>query len=92
MRASEKSKREGAIDSVNVRPEGDSKRYQAGDLVPATGVYEIIHHGQHRRSQEVVFISGDHFPGCEGCGKGVRFRHLRTVPYIFHDEDFADAA
>lgn len=80
------------MNSVNVHPEGDSKLYQAGDPVPRTGVYEIIHHGQHRRAHEVVLISGDRFPGCDGRGKRLRFRHVKTAPYIFHDEDFVRAA
>jgi len=63
-----------------VRRDGEGKLYQAGDPVPATGIYEIIPHGQHRQAHEVVLISGDRFPDCEGCREEVRFRLLRTAP------------
>lgn len=52
-------------------------------------MYEIIPQGQHCQAHEVVLIIGDRFPDWEGCRQDVRFRLLRTAPYIFHDEDFA---
>jgi hypothetical protein len=35
-------------------------------------------------------INGDRFPDCETCGDKVRFRLIRTAPYIFQDEDFEE--
>ena len=35
-------------------------------------------------------ISGENFPDCETCKEKVRFRLVRTAPYIFQDEDFEE--
>lgn len=61
----------------------------AGSHVPETGIYEIIHRDHHRDAHTVILVRGHQFPDCRSCGEDVRFRLLRTVPYIFHDEDFA---
>ena len=34
-------------------------------------------------------LAGGAFPACETCESRVRFRLVRTAPYIFQDEDFA---
>lgn len=68
------------------RPNG--KRHRAGDVVRQSGIYEVIHDRGHREAHEVVMISGDRFPDCETCQEKVRFRLIRTAPYIFQDEDF----
>jgi hypothetical protein len=69
--------------------EVESRRYKPGEPVRQSGIYEIIHHGDHRAAHDVVMIRGDHFPPCEACGEQVRFRLIRTAPYIFQDEDFS---
>ena len=35
-------------------------------------------------------LADDLFPSCDICNDCVRFQLLRTAPYIFQDEDFAD--
>ena len=55
-----------------------------------TGIYEVIHASDHRAAHEAVMLAGDPFPACDTCGEEVRFRLLRTAPYIFQDEDFED--
>jgi len=67
-----------------------SRRYRAGDVVRQSGIYEVIHDRSHREAHEVVMISGEHFPDCETCKEKVRFRLVRTAPYIFQDEDFEE--
>lgn len=69
---------------------GDGRRYRAGDSVRQSGIYEVIHDRDHREAHEVVMISGEHFPDCETCKDKVRFRLVRTAPYIFQDEDFEE--
>jgi hypothetical protein len=69
-----------------------SRRYCAGDTVRQSGIYEVIHDRSHRDAHEVVMISGEHFPDCETCKEKVRFRLVRTAPYIFQDEDFEEDA
>jgi hypothetical protein len=69
-----------------------ARRYRAGDVVRQSGIYEVIHDRSHRDVHEVVMISGERFPDCETCKEKVRFRLVRTAPYIFQDEDFEEEA
>ena len=69
---------------------GNGRRYRAGDTVRQSGIYEVIHDRDHREAHEVVMISGEYFPDCETCKDKVRFRLVRTAPYIFQDEDFEE--
>lgn len=64
--------------------------FKAGETVKETGIYEVIHDGAHRTAHEVVMLSGDAFPPCDTCETRVRFRLIRTAPYIFQDEDFEE--
>jgi hypothetical protein len=61
-----------------------------GQPVPETGIYEVIHDRAHRASHEAVMHREDLFPVCDQCDTRVRFRLVRTAPYIFDDEDFVD--
>jgi hypothetical protein len=61
-----------------------------GVPVPETGIYEVIHHRGHRAAHEVVMHRGDPFPACDQCDTRVRFKLVRTAPYIFDDEDFVE--
>ena len=67
-----------------------SNLHRPGDSVLESGIYEVVHHAEHRSAHEVVMISGDHFPTCDNCMDQVRFRLVRTAPYIFSDEDFEE--
>ena len=55
-----------------------------------SGIYEVIHDGAHRTAHEVVMIAGNQFPNCETCDVKVRFKLVRTAPYIFQDQDFEE--
>jgi hypothetical protein len=70
------------------RPNG--RRFRAGENVRQSGIYEVIHDRNHRETHEVVMIGGERFPDCETCKDKVRFRLVRTAPYIFQDEDFEE--
>jgi hypothetical protein len=70
------------------RPGG--RRYRFGEVVRQSGIYEVIHDRNHREAHEVVMISGEYFPDCDTCKEKVRFRLIRTAPYIFQDEDFEE--
>ncbi len=65
--------------------------FSAGDTVRETGIYEVLHDGGHRTAHEVVMLNGDSFPACDICDTQVRFRIVRTAPYIFQDEDFEES-
>jgi hypothetical protein len=65
-----------------------AQTFQSGEIVPQSGIYEAIHEGDHRQPHEVVLIEADLFPPCDTCAEKVRFRLVRTAPYIFTDVDF----
>jgi hypothetical protein len=67
-----------------------AKMFLPGEPVPETGIYEVIHDRRHRDAHEVVMHRGDPFPPCDQCDKRVRFKLVRTAPYIFDDEDFVE--
>jgi len=64
--------------------------FGAGETVKQTGIYEVVHDGEHRSAHEVVMLRDDAFPPCDTCNARVRFRLIRTAPYIFQDEDFEE--
>ncbi|HEY0564875.1 MAG TPA: hypothetical protein VGC88_04780 [Terriglobales bacterium] len=72
-------------------PFASGESYSAGDGVRETGIYEVRHESEHRVEHEVVLLAGDVFPKCETCQAQVKFRLIRTAPYIFQDADFEDA-
>ncbi|HEY1939029.1 MAG TPA: hypothetical protein VGJ33_13935 [Candidatus Angelobacter sp.] len=60
-----------------------------GHPVPESGIYEVIHDKGHRLAHEAVMYRNDPFPVCDQCHMRVRFKLIRSAPYIFDDEDFA---
>src|ERR1051326_1254889 len=68
------------------RPGRSTGLFSAGEAVRETGIYEVIHDRDHRVAHEVVMLNGDAFPACDTCEQRVRFRLVRTAPYIFQDE------
>jgi hypothetical protein len=80
----------GAKNSFHGPNRPSSRRYRSGDAVRQSGIYEVLHDRSHREAHEVVMISGECFPECETCKEKVRFRLVRTAPYIFQDEDFEE--
>ena len=66
------------------------KIYAAGEVIPESGIYEVMHEENHRAVHESVLVKGDKFPLCDTCDDRVRFRVVRTAPYIFHDDDFGE--
>lgn len=72
-------------------PDKQAPLFSAGETVRETGIYEVIHDRGHRTAHEVVLLAADSFPACDSCGLLVRFRLVRTAPYIFQDEDFEES-
>jgi hypothetical protein len=64
--------------------------FKPGDSVRETGIYEVLHDRGHRATHEAVMLAKDVFPACDTCYEKVRFRLLRTAPYIFDDLDFEE--
>ncbi|HEX4663847.1 MAG TPA: hypothetical protein VH196_05615 [Terriglobales bacterium] len=61
---------------------------RAGDAVPESGVYEVIHRECSSDVRQAVFLAGEAFPGCRICGAKVRFQLKQAVPHISEDRDF----
>jgi hypothetical protein len=64
-----------------------SLTFHAGELVPHSGVYAVLH-GKPHESYHEVFIAGGNFPQCEVCTLHVTFTLIRPIPYISKDEGF----
>lgn len=67
-----------------------TRLFLPGEPVPETGIYEVVHDRAHRVAHEVVMHGQDLFPPCDQCDMRVRFKLIRTAPYIFDDEDFVE--
>ncbi len=65
----------------------DDRIYSAGDLVPESGIYQVMHY-RHRLYHEATLLRGSVFPPCTFCGEKVRFRLVHTANHIEHDRDF----
>lgn len=71
------------------KPAQHTKMFLPGQPVLESGIYEVIHDKGHRLAHEAVMYSDDLFPPCDQCEMKVRFKLIRSAPYIFDDEDFA---
>ena len=72
------------------RPAAHGTSHRPGDPVPESGIYEVVHGRDHRQAHEVVMLKDTGFPMCDSCADQVRFRLIRTAPYIFQDGDFEE--
>ena len=80
----------GRRDSPRQRRSFHTSFFLPGATIPESGIYEVLHEGTHRETHESVLVKGDRFPSCDVCDVRVRFRVVRTAPYIFEDEDFVE--
>ena len=71
------------------KPAQHSRVFLLGQPVLESGIYEVIHDQGHRQAHEAVMYRDDLFPACDQCDMKVRFKLIRSAPYIFDDEDFA---
>ncbi len=75
--------------SESVLYEGDCP-YEPGELVEQSGIYAICHSDGRRHT--TVLLRGSRFPDCSCCSPEVRYRLIRSAPYIFDDPDFTPDA
>lgn len=75
--------------SYRRKPSQHTSIFLPGQPVLESGIYEVIHDKAHRVAHEAVMYRNDPFPVCDQCDMRVRFRLIRSAPYIFDDEDFA---
>jgi hypothetical protein len=59
----------------------------AGDGVPESGVYEVVHGNCESQELEMIFLVGQTFSPCRLCGSQVHFQLKRAVPHISEDRD-----
>ena len=59
-----------------------SEFLEPGDRVPSTGLYKVVHAGQHALPHYVTALYGDIFPACLECLNGVRFELTVGAGYI----------
>jgi len=71
------------------KPTQSTRMFLPGQPVQESGIYEVIHDKGHRLAHEAVMYRDDLFPVCDQCDMKVRFKLIRSAPYIFDDEDFA---
>jgi hypothetical protein len=64
---------------------------RAGESVPFSGVYKVVHSAQHRQAHFVLALRGETYPGCLRCSDQVKFQlalsavHVVAHPF-FHPE------
>jgi hypothetical protein len=55
--------------------------FKPGSIVPASGVYTVIHDKDHMGAHEVTCVKGNHFPTCRTCGNP-RFKLFLEAVHI----------
>jgi hypothetical protein len=68
-----------------------TREYKPGDAVEHSGVYRVVHAGNHAKEHEVTVLYGKRFPPCNGCGQQPRFYPLRLAHDIEASEHFEKA-
>jgi len=61
--------------------------YEPLTAVPESGIYGVLH-ADAEATNDIMLVRGDLFPECRHCGQQVRYRLVRSAPYIFEDRDF----
>ena len=61
---------------------------RAGEPVPESGIYDVIHSDCSSDVDQAVFLAGEPFPSCRICGSKVRFQLKQAIPHISEDRDF----
>jgi hypothetical protein len=61
---------------------------KAGEKVPESGIYDVIHRNCHSQVIQALFVQGERLPECRFCANRVRFQLHQAVPHISEDRDF----
>ena len=62
--------------------------YTPGDTVPTSGIYEVFHELENRKSHEVTALKGELFIACRICQRQVKFKLVKAANHIKHDDSF----
>ena len=63
-------------------------KFKAGEKVPHSGIYKVIHDPPHVADHEVTCIYGKQFPPCDHCGLQVRFELVHPARHILSHDHF----
>ncbi len=58
------------------------RQYKPGEVVPTSGIYEVVHDKRHTQDHEITAVRGEKFPPCNGCGQHPRFKLRRAAHHI----------
>ena len=50
------------------------RTFKAGELVPTSGVYALLHSNPHAIGMREMYFEGSRFPECGSCSEGVFYR------------------
>lgn len=56
--------------------------YRAGQTVPHSGIYSVLHDRSHAQPHEVTCVYGEPFPPYHCCGHSVRYRLVRAAIHV----------
>ncbi|CAJ9144335.1 MULTISPECIES: hypothetical protein [pseudomallei group] len=62
--------------------------FKPGDVVPHSGIYRVVHDGNHVQQHDVTCVYGKKFPPYKGCGAHPRFKLLHAARHIELDSNF----
>lgn len=73
---------------MNVARKPVRESLRAGDRVPESGIYDVIHRSCPSQVIQALFLRGEVLPECRFCGHKVRFQLNQPMPHISEDLDF----
>jgi len=68
-----------------------SNTYWAGEKIPASGVYSVVHTNNHAVPHDVVILARGEFPACVECGGRVYFTLAKMGEDIALNAHFRNA-
>jgi hypothetical protein len=64
-----------------------AKTFKPGDLVPASGVYAVVHSAPHSLTERQMYIKDATFPECRICSEEISYRlESPCVPFKLPSE------
>lgn len=63
-------------------------QFRAGETVPRSGIYKVVHDLNHSEEHEVTCVYGRKFPPCNHCGYEVKFVLIYPALHIESNRHF----
>jgi len=73
---------------MNVARNPARDNLKAGDRVPESGIYDVIHRNCPSQVIQALFLRGEVLPECRFCAHRVKFQLNQAMPHISEDLDF----